>query len=96
VVSSWLVEDPVKDALPREDRERVKMMKERARDFAEPLRSIVMGVPDDIDFTTAFTMGDWPTGEWDNRNGKVTLVGDAAHAMTMYNSPTALLIRVPD
>lgn len=58
-------------------------MKARACDYAEPLRSIVMDIPDDLDFTTPLRLSDFPCIEWDNKDGQVTLAGDSCHAMTM-------------
>ena len=78
------MKDPVKDAIPKTNPERIAMMKRRAKGFAEPLRSIVMDIPDDLDFTTPLRLGDFPCRRWDNRDGRVTLAGDSAHAMTMY------------
>jgi 2-polyprenyl-6-methoxyphenol hydroxylase-like FAD-dependent oxidoreductase len=83
------MKDPVADAIPKTNSERIAMMKERAKDFAEPLRSIVMDIPDDMDYTTPLRLGDFPCRDWDNRNGRVTLAGDAAHAMTMYRGEGA-------
>lgn len=89
VIISWIMKDEVADAIPTTPRERVAMMKERAKGFAEPLRSIVWDIPDDIDVTIPLRLGDFPCREWDNRNGRVTLAGDAAHAMTMYRGEGA-------
>lgn len=83
------MKDAVADAIPQTNAERIAMMKERAKDFAEPLRSIVMDIPDDLDYTTPLRLGDFPCRDWDNRNGRVTLAGDAAHAMTMYRGEGA-------
>lgn len=65
------------------------MMKKRACDYTEPLRSIVMDIPDDLDFTTPLRLSDFPCRYWDNRGGRVTLAGDSAHAMTMYRGEGA-------
>lgn len=89
VIISWVMKDTVADAIPQTNAERIAMMKERAKDFAEPLRSIVMDIPDDLDYTTPLRLGDFPCRDWDNRNGRVTLAGDAAHAMTMYRGEGA-------
>ncbi|KAF7541892.1 hypothetical protein G7054_g221 [Neopestalotiopsis clavispora] len=89
VIISWIMKDAVADAIPRTNPERIAMMKERAKDFAEPLRSIVMDIPDDLDYTTPLRLGDFPCQDWDNRNGRITLAGDAAHAMTMYRGEGA-------
>ena len=83
VITSWLVKDETEDAIPATNSERIKMMKRRAEGFAEPLKSIVMDIPDDLDFTTPLRLGDFPCLPWDNKNGRVTLAGDSCHAMTM-------------
>ncbi|KAI1463491.1 FAD/NAD(P)-binding domain-containing protein [Daldinia caldariorum] len=89
VIISWIVRDSLSDAIPDTHEERIKLMKKRANDFAEPLRSIVMDIPDDLSPTTAFKLADYPPRKWDNRKGRVTLAGDSAHAMTMYRGEGA-------
>ncbi|RAL64635.1 hypothetical protein DID88_001668 [Monilinia fructigena] len=81
VIISWLIEDDIKDAMPKTDEERVAYVKRRVERYAEPLRSIVQDIPDDV-ATTPLRLGDWPCKEWDNWGGRITLVGNAAHAMT--------------
>ncbi|KAB8293043.1 hypothetical protein EYC80_007405 [Monilinia laxa] len=88
VIVSWLIEDDIKDAMPKTDKERVAYVKRRVEGYAEPLRSIVQDIPDDV-ATTPLRLGDWPCQEWDNWGGRITLVGDAAHAMTMYRGEGA-------
>lgn len=34
-------------------------------------------------------LADWPMVEWDTKNSKILLMGDAAHAMTMYRGEAA-------
>ncbi|KAI1371570.1 FAD/NAD(P)-binding domain-containing protein [Hypoxylon crocopeplum] len=89
VIISWVVKDPVSDAIPKTNKERIEMMKQRASTYVEPLRSIVMDIPDDLDAVTPLTLADFPCREWNNRNGRVTLAGDSAHAMTMYRGEGA-------
>ncbi|KAI0836252.1 FAD/NAD(P)-binding domain-containing protein [Hypoxylon sp. FL0890] len=89
VIISWIVKDPISDDIPETNRERIEVMKQRASSFAEPLRSIVMDIPDDLNFTTAIRLADYPSRKWDNRGGFVTLAGDSAHAMTMYRGEGA-------
>ncbi|KAI1411630.1 hypothetical protein F5Y13DRAFT_191245 [Hypoxylon sp. FL1857] len=89
VIISWIVKDPVSDDIPETNRARIGMMKQRASSFAEPLRSIVMDIPDDLNFTTAIKLADYPSRKWDNQGGHVTLAGDSAHAMTMYRGEGA-------
>ncbi len=84
VIISWIIKDEVKDAIPKTHAERIALMKKRVEGYAEPLRSIVMDIPDDLPSTTAIRFADFPCVEWDNQGGKVTLAGDSAHAMTMF------------
>jgi 2-polyprenyl-6-methoxyphenol hydroxylase-like FAD-dependent oxidoreductase len=83
---SWIVKDEIKDAIPKTNDERIKDMKKRAAGFAEPLKSLVWDIPEDM-ITTPLRLADFPIGEWSdklrNEEGRVTLTGDAAHAMTM-------------
>ena len=102
VIISWLAKDAnsgdvvgpagevaADDKIPATNCERIAMMKRRAAEFTEPLRSIVADIPDDLDKTTPLRLGDFPTCSWDNRNGRITLAGDSAHAMTMYRGEGA-------
>lgn len=80
---SWAFKDPSgKDDVPRGSCARLENMKQRASHFAEPFRSAILAVPGDTP-VIEIKLGDWPCLEWDNRGGRVTLAGDAAHAMTM-------------
>lgn len=51
--------------------------------FAEPFRSFLHGIPAG---TKAWhnRLSSWMPVPWDNRRGRVTLAGDAAHAMTFH------------
>ncbi|KAI1767191.1 FAD/NAD(P)-binding domain-containing protein [Hypoxylon sp. FL1150] len=89
VLISWVVKDPTLDAIPDTNEGRIAMMKQRASSFAEPLRGIVMDIPDDLNLTTPLKLADFPCREWNNKNGRVTLAGDSAHAMTMYRGEGA-------
>ncbi|KAJ4413547.1 hypothetical protein N0V82_008485 [Gnomoniopsis sp. IMI 355080] len=53
----------------------------RGDGFAEPFRSLLHGIPAG---TRAWhnRLSSWMPVPWDNRGGRVTLAGDAAHAMT--------------
>ncbi|PQE07869.1 hypothetical protein CJF32_00002996 [Rutstroemia sp. NJR-2017a WRK4] len=92
VLISWIVKDEIKDAIPKTNEERIKDMKKRAAGFAEPLKSLVWDIPEDM-ITTPLRLADFPIGEWSdklrNEEGRVTLTGDAAHAMTMYRGEGA-------
>ena len=78
---TWPVESP-QDEIKETAVEQIADMKRRAESFAEPLRSAVLAVPDE---TVPFEIkiADWEWVEWQATSGRATLVGDAAHAMTM-------------
>lgn len=77
-----MVKDKAKDAIPPTNQARIQAMKARAAGFAEPFRSLVMDI-DESSEAGALSLADFPTIPWDNKNGRVTLAGDAAHVMTM-------------
>jgi hypothetical protein len=56
-------------------------MREKASSFASPFREAFMGISDKAP-TWHNRLSSWPTKPWDNRGGKITMVGDAAHPMT--------------
>ncbi|KAF5373043.1 hypothetical protein D9758_001503 [Tetrapyrgos nigripes] len=62
----------------------VQVMKEKSEGFAEPLKSLFQAIPDDALLAWHNRLSNWPTEKWDNKNGKVTLAGDAAHPMTFH------------
>ncbi len=79
--------------VPEENGERLQIMNEVAEGWAEPFREIVMGISEGTEVKT-ISLEDWvpPKEGWKGGrgDGKVVLVGDAAHAMTMCESPTFL------
>lgn len=80
---------------PEKDEERVKLMQELAEGWTEPFRECVMNIPADA-AVKAIALEDFvpKPGLWDNRDGRVTLMGDAAHAMTMcmsFQLPSGIL-----
>ena len=87
VAISW-AKEAADDALPSDHKSRIKLMKERAQIFAEPIRSIITGMPDDLNTTARIRVADYPCHPWKN-GGIATLAGDAAHAMTMYRGEGA-------
>jgi 2-polyprenyl-6-methoxyphenol hydroxylase-like FAD-dependent oxidoreductase len=70
--------------IPAENRERLSLMKSFTEGWHEPFAEIVRSIPDGTE-VKSIPLEDWvPHMEaWDNLDGRVTLVGDAAHAMTM-------------
>ncbi|KAI1129208.1 hypothetical protein F5Y10DRAFT_158928 [Nemania abortiva] len=86
---SWVVKGP-EDGVPATNSERLVKMKEMVRrgtGFHAVLRRAVEGLPDDT-HVLEIKLADWPTMKWEG-NGLVTLLGDAAHAMTMYRGEAA-------
>lgn len=75
------VEEPL-DVPP--EGERLALMKRIAESWAEPFRECLMKIPDGT-VVQAIRLEDFVPrhGMWDNMQGRVTTVGDAAHAMTM-------------
>ncbi|KND92092.1 Tetracycline resistance protein from transposon [Tolypocladium ophioglossoides CBS 100239] len=88
VIVSWLVKDASTDEVPPTDVARVAGMKRRAAEFHPLLRNVVDSIPPSS-AVMEIALQDWPCQPWDNRGGRVTLVGDAAHAMTMYRGEAA-------
>jgi hypothetical protein len=61
-------------------------MYERGKAFGSPFKEAFLTIPEG---TMAWhsRLSYWPTRRWDNKNGLVTLAGDAAHPMTFRKSP---------
>lgn len=61
-----------------------------------PLRQAILEIPEDT-HALEIVLEDWPTQEWPLCDGRVTLLGDAAHTMTMCESTSlqlALLLQI--
>ncbi|KAL3455607.1 hypothetical protein BJX64DRAFT_65658 [Aspergillus heterothallicus] len=84
---SWRVHTPA-DEVPATDAARLANMKRRAANFVPFLRDVIQNIPENTPVVEV-TLADWTPRPWDNRNGTVTLAGDAAHAMTMYRGEAA-------
>ena len=80
-------ETPVE--MPESNADRLAWMRKLAADWAEPFRQLVYDLPPETELRE-IVLEDWPPrkGAWDHHNGTVTLVGDAAHGMTMCKSPS--------
>lgn len=67
------------------NKERLAQVKEKSIGYCEPWKSAFEWVPEDQP-AWYFDLTVWdpslPEHQWDNRNGRVTLAGDAAHPMT--------------
>lgn len=81
---SWPVKSP-EDEVPATDEEKLKKMKDLALVFEERLKTAVLNIPEGSEILE-ITLADWPCLQWPNHEEKITLIGDAAHAMTMCKS----------
>ncbi|GES58667.1 monooxygenase [Aspergillus terreus] len=81
ICMSWPVRSPA-DEVADSDAARLANMKRRAEGFVPFLYEAVQRIPDGTP-VTEIRLADWECLDWDNCVGRVTLAGDAAHAMTM-------------
>jgi hypothetical protein len=67
------------------NKERLSQVKEKAKAYCEPWKSAFEWVPEDQP-CWYFDLAVWdpssPEHNWDSRNGRATLAGDAGHPMT--------------
>ena len=82
VIMSWRPTSS-KDSIPTTDEERRQLMCDMSSPFDARLKTLVHSIPTGTK-VTPLNLADWPTQPWPNHDGRVTLAGDAAHAMTMY------------
>ncbi|KAL3433423.1 hypothetical protein BDV09DRAFT_171940 [Aspergillus tetrazonus] len=82
LIQSWLYKSE-KDAVPETDAERLALFKSNAQHFQRRLREAIETLPEDSK-VLHIKLVDWVPVDWDNLGGRVTLAGDAAHAMTSY------------
>lgn len=68
-------------SLPEDQASRVKLIKEIGALYCDPFKSILLDLKGDEVIWTTTILEKWPS-QWDN-HGKVTLVGDSAHSMSM-------------
>lgn len=87
IIVSWPFRSPDDEVKPTNEG-RLSEMKHRAEEFHESLRGVVQSIPEDTE-CLEIVLQDWPCLDWDNHGGRVTLAGDAAHAMTMYRGEAA-------
>ncbi|RFN47027.1 hypothetical protein FIE12Z_8753 [Fusarium flagelliforme] len=87
VMISWPMKTADDEVKPT-DAERLAYMKQRATEFNPVLRDVIHAIPEGSE-VIEIVLQDWPCPPWDNRNGRITLAGDAAHAMTMYRGEAA-------
>lgn len=95
---SWLVKGP-EEHVPETNAERLSKIKSLApagTGFEKTLRDTIDNIPEDTEVVD-ITLADWPTVPWNGLDGRVTLLGDAAHPMTMCKcaqTRTRLLARL--
>jgi 2-polyprenyl-6-methoxyphenol hydroxylase-like FAD-dependent oxidoreductase len=77
---SWTVKTEDEE-VPTSNEERLNGMKLLARPFDERLRTVIENLPENTT-VTEIRLQDWSSVKWPN-HGRVTLIGDAAHPMTM-------------
>ncbi|PMD21926.1 FAD/NAD(P)-binding domain-containing protein [Hyaloscypha hepaticicola] len=83
---SWPVNTPA-DEIPATNAEKLQKMKDLADVFEPRLKKAVQNMPQGTEIIE-IKLADWPCLKWSS-DGKVTLIGDAAHAMTMYRGEAA-------
>lgn len=69
-----------------------KAWDENSEKLAEPFRSALLSLPYDA-LIWCERLSQWPTVAWDNKQGSVTLAGDAAHPMTYRKQHTYTIIK---
>ncbi|KAK2761710.1 hypothetical protein FQN54_001538 [Arachnomyces sp. PD_36] len=79
-LQTWIPEAPSE---PLSGPDIMADFKKRAEELGQPFLSIFEAVPDDSPIWHN-RLSNWVTQPWDNRNGTVTLAGDAAHSMTFH------------
>lgn len=79
---AWLGESDNSLSYP----ERLALIKERAKGMGEPARSAFMWIPDDTQVHKA-DISYWVSQPWNNRDGRLSLIGDAAHPMPPCEFP---------
>ena len=82
---AWLGESDNKLSYP----ERLALIKARAEGLGEPARSAFLWLPDETEVHKA-DISYWISQPWNNRQGRLTLVGDAAHPMPPCKLPLEL------
>lgn len=82
LILSWLHKTK-SDGIPDGNAQRLAKMRELTTGFAPQLREVIANLPQDTQ-VQAIALADWPAKKWPNFDSRITLAGDAAHAMTMY------------
>lgn len=61
-------------------KERLALIKDKAKGLGDPARSAFLWMPDDTEVHKA-DISYWVPHAWNNHQGRLTLIGDAAHPM---------------
>lgn len=61
-------------------KERLALIKDKAKGLGDPVRSAFLWMPDDTEVHKA-DISYWVPHAWNNRQGRLALIGDAAHPM---------------
>ncbi|OAP61574.1 hypothetical protein AYL99_03777 [Fonsecaea erecta] len=90
VLATWSKDNKSAPDASATDGNMVAELKARMDDWANPFKSAVEWIPDDVQ-AKAVPLRIWgpPDSGWDNRGGRVTLAGDAAHSMTFHRGQGA-------
>lgn len=67
---------------PAADKDRLELIRALTSSWAEPFRSFILSLPEDIE-VKALELTDWPPPRGLRTKDQVLLMGDALHAMTM-------------
>jgi 2-polyprenyl-6-methoxyphenol hydroxylase-like FAD-dependent oxidoreductase len=87
---SWLVER--NGETPKTPTDQIAKAKEAAvagTGMFPALQKAILDIPPDTP-ALEIRLEDWPTRKWPSRGGRVSLLGDAAHTMTMCKQPLTL------
>lgn len=81
MIMSWIPSEPDYDPSLMQGDSILEDLKSRAAVFSDDIRLMWQSIPQ---ATRCWhnRLSSWEPVEWDNRNGTVTLIGDAAHPMT--------------
>jgi hypothetical protein len=91
IVVSWPIRDgffgsPAPITVPETDDARMALIKGFAETWAEPFRSLVLGIPPGMEIKS-LDLFDWPPPRGLRTSGSVALLGDALHPMAMCRCP---------
>lgn len=94
--ATWSFQLQITSHKDTEDVTSLANLKKKAATFAEPFRSANLWVPAGT-IVHENKLSYWVPVPWDDRNGRVTLAGDAAHPMTfrMFQLLHFILYHVP-